>query len=242
MLQCSSSICNKQWLHLSCAGLAKAPEGDWFCSEDCKNEWGYIHCWCHERLGGEMVECQLGSNCKKHQWYHMECLLPSERPGAMGKIIRLLQTYCHVIYYWLEDVVPCKVFYPLYCTVFYPTDIWYCSEDCAAAQPGETNYEEDFVRKYSQALIWEGLNHLARRDAIREGDGPAMVDFWKMEMVTFFNRGNHKKYFINGHYMLTDKPVTKKYHSTSLWTSFTFWKMYNSSAGSPKSLRTKVTV
>ena len=112
--------------------------------------------------------------------------------------------------------MPCKVFYPLYCTVFYPTDIWYCSEDCAAAQPGEKNYEEDFVRKYSKALVWEGLNHLARRDAIREGDGPAMVDFWKMEMVTFFNRGNHKKYFINGHYMLTGKSVTKKSHSTSL--------------------------
>ena len=64
-------------------------------------------------------------------------------------------------------------------------------------------------------MIWEGLNHLARRDAIREGDGPAMVDFWKMEMVTFFKK-NHSKYFVNGHYMLSGKSVTKMYYFISL--------------------------
>ena len=61
-------------------------------------------------------------------------------------------------------------------------------------------------KNYTKALMWEGLNHLARRDAVREGDGPAMVECWQMDMVTFW-RKNHTHYLVIGHHMLTDNHV-----------------------------------
>ena len=43
---------------------------------------------------------------------------------------------------------------------------------------------------------------MARQDSVREGDGPALIQFWKQDLVSFW-QGNHHKYFILGHKMLT---------------------------------------
>ncbi|VDI42943.1 Hypothetical predicted protein [Mytilus galloprovincialis] len=49
-------------------------------------------------------------------------------------------------------------------------------------------------------MIW-GLGHLARRDAIKEHDGPALISNWKVDMVSFHNH-HHPKYFILGHRLI----------------------------------------
>lgn len=50
---------------------------------------------------------------------------------------------------------------------------------------------------HSKALVWEGLNLLVHRDAVREGDGPSMISHWKLDMLQFWNR-HHNEYFVTG--------------------------------------------
>ncbi|XP_066264517.1 uncharacterized protein [Branchiostoma lanceolatum] len=157
MVQCCSSQCQSSWFHLSCSGLQNPPDGDWFCSPECANDGSYIYCLCHERKGGEMLQCHLKQDCLHCEWYHTDCLTQEQ-----------LDTH----------------------------DPWYCSSDCLQGAK-----DEDSVQNYSRALLWEGLCHLVRRDTVREGDGMAMVDTWKLDMLSFWAR-NHYKYFIIGHHML----------------------------------------
>ncbi|KAI8493923.1 hypothetical protein Bbelb_282700 [Branchiostoma belcheri] len=54
------------------------------------------------------------------------------------------------------------------------------------------------VQNSSKALMWEGLCHLARRDCVREGDGPASIGTWQLDFVQFL-KNKHHKYFIIAH-------------------------------------------
>ncbi|KAK5917352.1 hypothetical protein CgunFtcFv8_012249 [Champsocephalus gunnari] len=75
---------------------------------------------------------------------------------------------------------------------------WFCSSSCSMGAGGE----EDFLLNYTKAVLWEGLNHLARRDAIREGDGDAMTDFWRTDMVLLWSR-KHMQLFNSSHQLIT---------------------------------------
>ena len=61
---------------------------------------------------------------------------------------------------------------------------------------------EDFLFNYTKAVLWEGLYQMARRDAIQEGDGDAMMDFWRMDLVLLWTR-KHQQLFNSGHQMIT---------------------------------------
>lgn len=52
---------------------------------------------------------------------------------------------------------------------------------------------DDYVQNYTRALMWEGLVNMTRKDAVREGDGPAMHSDWKLDYIQFWNN-NHYKY------------------------------------------------
>ncbi|XP_078141846.1 uncharacterized protein LOC144539769 [Centroberyx gerrardi] len=99
-----------------------------------------------------MVQCSLQDDCRRRQWYHIQCLSPEEQSRAAQAT-------------------------------------WYCSESCLHGAE-----HEDHVQNYSKAMIWEGLQHLARRDAVQEGDGEAMTEFWKLNMIQFWDR-KHPNYF-----------------------------------------------
>lgn len=75
---------------------------------------------------------------------------------------------------------------------------WFCSSSCSMGGGGE----EDFLLNYTKAVLWEGLNHLARRDAIQEGDGDAMTDFWRTDMVLLWSR-KHLQLFNSSHQLIT---------------------------------------
>lgn len=61
---------------------------------------------------------------------------------------------------------------------------------------------EDFLFNYTRAVVWEGLYHMTRRDAIQEGDGDAMMDFWRMDLVLLWTR-QHLQLFNSSHQMIT---------------------------------------
>ena len=78
-------------------------------------------------------------------------------------------------------------------------DHWYCSEECELGEESD-----DGVLEYSKGLLWHGLNLIANRDAVREGDGPAMLKFWRLNMSQFW-LFNHPKYLFLGHLLLVSK-------------------------------------
>ncbi|XP_070697913.1 uncharacterized protein [Pempheris klunzingeri] len=162
LVRCCSNLCAGIWFHEGCAQARTLadPQEDWFCSTDCSADGTYVYCHCKEQRGGQMVQCGLMDKCRRHEWYHRECLTAAERTAA--------------------EQTP-----------------WFCSESCSTAADGE-----DFLFNYTRAVVWEGLYHMTRRDAIQEGDGDAMTDFWKMDLVLLWTR-QHLQLFRSGHQMIT---------------------------------------
>ncbi|XP_070834904.1 uncharacterized protein [Chaetodon trifascialis] len=162
LLRCCSNLCPSIWFHEGCARARTLldPHEDWFCGPDCGADGTYVYCHCKERRGGQMVQCGLMDKCRRHEWYHRDCL-PAAGPSR-------------------AEQTP-----------------WFCSESCSRASDGE-----DFLLNYTRAVVWEGLYHMARRDAIQEGDGDAMTDFWKMDLVLLWTR-RHLQLFNSSHQMIT---------------------------------------
>ena len=87
MVQCCSSKCSLQWFHEECVEICVAIDSeDWWCSEECRNSGFYIYCICQSSTAenGSMVQCELGSECRRHEWYHPSCLCLSAQqlPGT----------------------------------------------------------------------------------------------------------------------------------------------------------------
>lgn len=63
--------------------------------------------------------------------------------------------------------------------------------------------KDDSIQQYSLDLLWRGLNHMVRRDAVREGNGPVMLLFWKLDLLNFWCL--HPRYLRIGHRLLASK-------------------------------------
>lgn len=83
---------------------------------------------------------------------------------------------------------------------------WYCSKGCGekAGRIGKG----DGVLNYAKAVVWQGVNHLARRRLIRNGDGPGMVEYWQLDMLEFWKHKNYK-YAILAHDLLTGEDFSQ---------------------------------
>ncbi|XP_064615651.1 uncharacterized protein LOC135479677 [Liolophura sinensis] len=156
--------------HYSCAGVTLHQQLDeWYCSEECeqKSKKTFKYCMCSQDMGDvAMVGCAAQDDCLLKEWYHLECIGFSE-----------------------EELPSCE---------------WYCTEECKLLYEDEsvrqssrlvkkrrtnTTYLPDFKFRYNTALAWRGLNLLCRRDAVREGDGDAMLSYWVMDLVDFYRTG-----------------------------------------------------
>ena len=164
--------------HFSCVGVDPNNLPDlWYCSDDCRNRKSfYRYCHCHEDLGPEepMIGCAAAEKCSGPEWYHMKCVNVTH--DSVGD----------------ED--------------------WFCQEPCRQSVKGKRKKSPrtgkasqvdvcDYVYNYSRALVWSELNLLCRRDAVREGDGDAMMSHWKLDLIQFFARG-HPKYVILAHRLI----------------------------------------
>ena len=76
---------------------------------------------------------------------------------------------------------------------------FFCNPDCKRAAKFHSSEQNDptmdHVEEYSRAVCYHGLMILLHRDAIREGDGPRMVNYWKHNLLQFLEN-NHQKYLI----------------------------------------------
>jgi hypothetical protein len=67
----------------------------------------------------------------------------------------------------------------------------FCAEECELGEDAD-----HYVRNHSKALL-----HLAQREVVRSGDGPAVIRFWQVYLPEFWN-GGHFKYTIAAHQLL----------------------------------------
>lgn len=84
MVCCCSPLCANNWFHVRCVNLQQLPDGDWYCSNECRDSTDYIYCWCQSKKGREdrqMFECERGSDCLNHQYYHPSCVGMDKLPG-----------------------------------------------------------------------------------------------------------------------------------------------------------------
>lgn len=159
-----------------------------------------------------MVQCGLVDRCRRHEWYHRDCLPAAEQNRAQDGERTFQRSECHIIVlFWCrgpdnlslgsgsgpDDSPHLDQCFLSPSDPFSPPAPWFCSESCSAAAEGD-----DFVLNYTRAVVWEGLYHLARRDAILEGDGDAMTDFWRTDLVLLWSR-EHLQMFGSAHRLLT---------------------------------------
>lgn len=83
--------------------------------------------------------------------------------------------------------------------MFLTDDVWYCSEVCRHESTRSVGIDHKY--EYIKSVIWDGLNQMVRHDAIRQNDGPAMISFWRHDMLQF-HQHHHPKYLILGHRLL----------------------------------------
>ena len=74
-----------------------------------------------------------------------------------------------------------------------------CEWKCPSCVKPES--QKDHVYEYAIIVTWMGILDLVHRAMIRNGDGPAMMAMWRINMLRMW-RGNHYKYLILGHRLL----------------------------------------
>ncbi|XP_038045920.1 uncharacterized protein LOC119720342 isoform X4 [Patiria miniata] len=170
-------------------------------------------CKCGESSGEGMIRCFNG---KCGAWFHYSCANvdgPVEGDWWCSAECQASKSYiyctCHGKTGKEGNMVQCEM--QSHCTSneWYHAecirgakdlpDEWYCSPACKRL--GRNQSKSDGVQEYSKALLYEGLCHLAFRDAVREGDGPAILSHWRINTLQFWN-SKHLKYFILAHNML----------------------------------------
>ena len=85
MIECSGPHCKNEWFHLDCINMAveDAPDGDWYCSDDCRlARGGYEFCVCRKETREEMIGCD-NPGCPRGSWFHFSCvgMRESDVPG-----------------------------------------------------------------------------------------------------------------------------------------------------------------
>jgi hypothetical protein len=61
---------------------------------------------------------------------------------------------------------------------------------------------QDHVVEYSKSLLFSGLYHLAAKAAVRAGDGDAMRNDWRLQLIHFCNNTRHVYLFITTHFLV----------------------------------------
>ena len=77
---------------------------------------------------------------------------------------------------------------------------WCCSLPCYQ----QSQSPRDSVLAYTKALGYRAIVDVAKRRIIREGDGIAINDEWRLDVLDYIN-GNHKNYMVIGHNLAASK-------------------------------------
>ena len=101
MVRCCNSKCSVQWYHYTCIGVTSMDVvNDWWCSDSCENSGNYVYCLCGKSTDENdcMVQCELGNDCLKSEWYHPSCLCmkSEDLPGLCTSSCVYVYVYCWI--------------------------------------------------------------------------------------------------------------------------------------------------
>ncbi|KAJ8304619.1 hypothetical protein KUTeg_018202 [Tegillarca granosa] len=188
-------------------------------------EGGGVYC-CDQDLDEGFIGCDFGERCAKGQWFYYSCAginetdLPEEFYCSDECKERINVSYpyciCKTDLGEFEPMVGCDAedrctkgkWFHMSCLGIeeeVQEEKGYCSTDCENLMLAKTkkrkrkrrinNEDADYARDYNKAITWRG------RDAVREGDGEAMLYYWRLDLANFL-ANRHPKYDILAYRLL----------------------------------------
>ncbi|WAR31109.1 YNG1-like protein [Mya arenaria] len=154
-----------------------------------------------------MIECE-GDQCPNGKWFHFECVGIDENEVPEGSWFCSKtcksdsSSLCRCKKRKDEAMVECSYSLCANGLWFHASCVdesWYCSNECKGSDKmKKSTTENDLKYRYTQGLVWAGINDLIRRDAVRHNDGHMMVLYWKADLVNFFTKNHPKTVNIRG--------------------------------------------
>nr|XP_054771136.1 uncharacterized protein LOC129279050 [Lytechinus pictus] len=184
----TKDIAEKALRYCRCNAREKSDDMVLCCARTCKHGWFHLGCLGLDKAPDSEDDWYCSKKCENSASY-IYCFCHTKQPVGVNMVQCHLVEQCKKYVWYHQDCVSTSTDAPL-------PETWYCSEECAL---GAEN--DDHVLNHSKALMYEGLCHLIRRHAVSEGNGPAMVDDWKTDMLNFHEWG-HQEYLVTGHYFL----------------------------------------
>ncbi len=180
-----------------------------------------VYCICKAEDKTTQLMCSNGDHCQNGKWFHLECvgmpeLPPSDDDWWCSDVCKAEKrsVYCRcktynpklstVVCGARDDCAEGEVFH-LSCVGLRrkPRKPWYCSERCRKIIELSSKLPEtDNVKEYHLELTYQGLCDIVRKDAIRENNGRALLAFWRIDMLQFWDR-RHTKYLTIGTRLLS---------------------------------------
>ncbi|XP_063967273.1 uncharacterized protein LOC135156975 [Lytechinus pictus] len=157
-------------------------------AKTCEHAWFHLECVGLDKAPNSEDDWYCSKECENSGSY-IYCFCHMKQPAGVNMVQCHLADQCKKYVWYHQDCVSTSTDAPL-------PETWYCSEECAL---GAEN--DDHVLNHTKALMYEGLCHLIRRQAVSEGNGPAMVDDWKADMLNF-HEWDRKGYLAIGHCFL----------------------------------------
>ncbi|XP_041482929.1 uncharacterized protein LOC121429775 [Lytechinus variegatus] len=181
-------VAEKALRYCRCNAREKSDDMVLCCARTCKHSWFHLDCLGLKKAPDSEDDWYCSKKCQKSASY-IYCFCHTKQPVGVNMVQCHLAEQCKKYVWYHQDCVSTSTDAPL-------PDTWYCSEECALEAEND-----DHVLNHTKALMYEGLCHLIRRQAVSEGNGPAMVDDWKADMLNFHEWG-HWEYLATGHYFL----------------------------------------
>ncbi|XP_041456408.1 uncharacterized protein LOC121408819 [Lytechinus variegatus] len=171
-------------------------------------------CFCKENHEGERMLACSNINCKNGKWFHELCI-SNPQVGDEWYCSPTCQSSCGGEYcvcrtktdeqlVWTCANKKCKRGRKFHHSCVRSTvpvaqgQQWYCSSQC---RKGRNDVEEDQELRYLEAVTWRCLFNECMRDAEREGDGEALMGYWRIYMPELYKKG-HDGFFLAAHRLL----------------------------------------
>ena len=82
MIRCSNADCHLGvWFHVDCVGVDSVPDGDWWCSDECRATEQSIFCTCKVIRPDEPQVTCANVDCMNGSIFHRRCVDMPQLPG-----------------------------------------------------------------------------------------------------------------------------------------------------------------
>jgi hypothetical protein len=59
---------------MECLGITTLPDGEWFCSPECRESDGSGFCICRKKKAEDLLDCAAGEKCDNNGKFHKTCV------------------------------------------------------------------------------------------------------------------------------------------------------------------------